>query len=162
MSAVKLPVFTGGNMQRRSLRMFALSQYRIEQKGRQVLVVDKDTFSIGKSQNADLIIDGPNVRDEHAQLLMQGNRVKCIATMSKGSKFIDPTYTWLENTEMRKEVEYLVEPGNQIQIGTDDTNTIRVHYDQTTSNDNVVLEMMMKGMVRSTEVISELDKKIQS
>eukprot|EP01023_Acetabularia_acetabulum_P005401 TRINITY_DN121_c0_g2_i2.p2 TRINITY_DN121_c0_g2~~TRINITY_DN121_c0_g2_i2.p2 ORF type:complete len:176 (+),score=28.02 TRINITY_DN121_c0_g2_i2:110-637(+) len=123
------------------------------------IVVDQEEYTVGKSDTSNLKISGSNVRDEHAKILIQGSRVKCVAVLGEGAKLLDPTFTWLEGTEMRNGVEYLVESGDKLTFGEEDQNVFVVEYEQKEGQSTAVMEMMMKGMAKSKEVQEALEKR---
>eukprot|EP01023_Acetabularia_acetabulum_P005400 TRINITY_DN121_c0_g2_i1.p1 TRINITY_DN121_c0_g2~~TRINITY_DN121_c0_g2_i1.p1 ORF type:complete len:184 (+),score=28.07 TRINITY_DN121_c0_g2_i1:110-661(+) len=123
------------------------------------IVIFQEEYTVGKSDTSNLKISGSNVRDEHAKILIQGSRVKCVAVLGEGAKLLDPTFTWLEGTEMRNGVEYLVESGDKLTFGEEDQNVFVVEYEQKEGQSTAVMEMMMKGMAKSKEVQEALEKR---
>eukprot|EP00798_Chlamydomonas_sp_ICE-L_P025668 gene25668-11334_t len=97
---------------------------------------DQDLCKIGCSASSDLRVQTPGVAEEHAVIERRAKQffVKAL----EGESMFDPSGAFLDGTEMRPRVSYL--------LGDSGGPEYEVTFDQVTTV-NPMLEMMMKGMM---------------
>jgi hypothetical protein len=104
-------------------------------------------LSIGSSSTCDVTIEGENVSACHAEILHRGHRVYCRALVGDAGDFSSKSYTWLEDTELRCGVDYMLSPGSKLYFGEAGNNMVRVEFDEGAEGGGMA-QMMMSAMAQ--------------
>lgn len=117
----------------------------------------KPVVVVGCQAQADVKLVGQQVDAEHAKLELKGGRLFCTALSGDPELLLSPTRCWLDGSEMRAGVAYMVAPGACLAFGTPE-NTVTVQFAEQ-GGSNAMADMLFKGMASqaSEEVQQHLD-----
>ena len=94
------------------------------------------------------------VAAEHARLELKSGRLFCTALAAADpDSLLSPTFTWLEGSELRAGVAYLVAPAATLAFGERGASLVVTEF--TESGSNAMADMLMKGMA------SQASKEVQ-
>ncbi|KAG2444583.1 hypothetical protein HXX76_001328 [Chlamydomonas incerta] len=124
----------------------------------------KPTVSIGSSASSDVRISGPSAADEHAVITQKGKQTFLKALV--GESVLDDSRTWVDGTQLRPGVAYVLGAGSRLAFGEGGGRPVRhgeerqaftIEFEQAAGS-NPLVEMMMKGMASgsSPEVKKQL------
>lgn len=111
------------------------------------LKLSKDTWTVGSSQGADLVVQGPQVLAEHAKLEWRGGRLYCTALAGDPDDLLAPTAAWIDGSELRPGVQYLVPPNAVLRFGTaaDGAAGYTVEFEEQSGSD-ALAGMLLQGL----------------
>ncbi|KAG2449137.1 hypothetical protein HYH02_005885 [Chlamydomonas schloesseri] len=114
----------------------------------------KPSVSVGSSASSDVRISGPTAADQHAVITQKGKQTFLKALV--GESVLDDSRTWLDGTQLRPGVSYVLGAGSRLAFG-DERQAFTIDFEQAAGS-NPLVEMMMKGMVAgsSPEVKKQL------
>eukprot|EP00803_Ostreobium_quekettii_P000731 evm.model.scf_636EXC.3 EVM.evm.TU.scf_636EXC.3 scf_636EXC:14599-18090(-) len=118
----------------------------------------KESIMVGSSPTADLRIEADKVSPEHAQLEIVNGRVMCTALVGDEEDLFSKSYTWMDGTELRKGVQYMVPPGASLAFG-DEAAAYRLDFEEKGGTSPLVHGMMkMMASQCGEEAQSMLDQ----
>lgn len=119
--------------------------------------IAKDVFTVGSASDADLRVTNSAVEQRHAQLERKGGRVFITALAGDPDDLLSDTHTWLNDSELRHGVAYLVAPGSRLSFGSQEQQ-YTLQFEEVGSA-SPAMEMLMKGMASggSDEVRKQLE-----
>eukprot|EP00882_Tetradesmus_deserticola_P006875 GHRQ01007242.1.p1 GENE.GHRQ01007242.1~~GHRQ01007242.1.p1 ORF type:complete len:170 (+),score=30.73 GHRQ01007242.1:122-631(+) len=133
--------------QAHSGRMIGSQAYTLQPSTGPRVSVNQARYLIGSGTAADLKLKGSNVAAEHAELQQKGKQVFLKAL--QGESVFDRTYTWIDDTEARANVSYVLASGSALAFG-EQQQAFVVEFEEP-SGANPLVEMMMKGMAASAD-----------
>ncbi|KAK9814589.1 hypothetical protein WJX72_008289 [[Myrmecia] bisecta] len=100
-------------------------------------------LTIGAGPNCEVHVRS-KASPEHAIIEARSGRVFCTALAGDDDDLFTDTFCWLNGTQLRKGVAYLLEPGSQIAIGAPDQVYTVDFKDQ--GGSDAMMEVLMKSM----------------
>jgi len=113
-------------------------------------------FSVGSAGGSDLLLHGKQVAEEHACIELRKGRLYCTALVGDPDNFMDDTFTWLNDSEIRPGCSYLLTPGAKLAFGEQD-HQYTLQFDEKSGPDPLG-DMLMKGMM--SQASPEVQKKM--
>jgi pSer/pThr/pTyr-binding forkhead associated (FHA) protein len=115
--------------------------------------MDKPCYIIGSNSSNDIVI--PTAQPEHAKLEQRSGRLFLKAKTGDPDSILSSTGVFLQQSELRPGVDYLVAPNSTITLGS--TSIIIDFTEQ--GGSNAMAELLLKGMAgnASDEVKKQLD-----
>ncbi|GMH36407.1 hypothetical protein BSKO_04275 [Bryopsis sp. KO-2023] len=108
------------------------------------VVVDKVELVVGSASGTDLLMEGPNVGDEHARIELKQGRVYCTALVGEEGSLTAESYTWIDGNPIRPGIAYMLSPGSNVAIG-EESNSLKLDFEET-GGASWVVENMVKMM----------------
>ena len=99
------------------------------------------------------------VHSEHAKIEYKSGRLFLTALYAADpDNILSSTATWLEGTELRLGVNYMVAPGSKLTFGTADGNALVAEFEEGGGAGGLA-DMLMKGM--ASQASKEVQEKLQ-
>ncbi|GAX80360.1 hypothetical protein CEUSTIGMA_g7799.t1 [Chlamydomonas eustigma] len=118
-----------------------------------VLKFDQDVITIGSGDKCDLRLRGPGIVAQHVSL--QRKRQQIFSKALLGESMFESSACFLDGTEMRPQVQYLLGSGSVVTLGDPPGVQLQIDFEQG-SGSNPMMEMMMKSMASQPEVKTAL------
>lgn len=95
-----------------------------------------------------MTIKADGIESTHAEVLHKPHsRVFCRVLAGNPEDLRSKTAVWLEKTELRSGVDYMLSPGAKLSFGTLGENIVRIEFDEDAESGGLA-EMMMNAMAQ--------------
>mmetsp|Transcript_2933 Transcript_2933/g.6424 ORF Transcript_2933/g.6424 Transcript_2933/m.6424 type:complete len:178 (-) Transcript_2933:941-1474(-) len=113
--------------------------------GEKTCLTGKDAYKVGTSGSCDVKVQGHGIASEHAVIEFKKSQFFCRALV--GEDMFDSSSCFLNGTEMRPRVAYLMGSGATLGLGPGGSSQVLLQLEyQEGSGSNPLLEMMAKGL----------------
>jgi FHA domain len=105
------------------------------------------SLTVGSSEACDVTIKQDSIEATHAEILHRPHgRMYCRCLAGDAESLSSKTAVWLEETELRSGVDYMLSPGAKLSFGTQGQNVVRVEFHE--GVEGGMAEMMMNVMAQ--------------